>query len=62
MEEKLIKEIEDLKFNAWKRREWHDDPVGAEYLEEEAKQKEEELLKLRQAEEVKNDILSAEWQ
>ena len=61
MEEKLINEIEDLKFNAWKRREWHDDPVGAEDLEEQAKRKEEELLKLRQAEEVKNDILASEW-
>lgn len=61
MEEKLIKEIEDLKFNARRRREWHDDPAGAVELEERAKQKEQELLKLRQAEEVKNDILAAEW-
>lgn len=48
MEEKLINEIEDLKFNARRRREWHDDPAGAVELEERAKQKEQELQKLRQ--------------
>lgn len=62
MEEQLINEIEELKYNAWRRRELHDDPVGAEELEELAKQKEQELLKLSQAEEVKDDILAAEWQ
>lgn len=49
MEEKLINEIEELKFRAWERRELHDDPCGAENLKEQAKQKEEELRKLRQA-------------
>lgn len=62
MEEQLINEIEELKYNAWERRELHDDPVGAKELEELAEQKEQELLKLRQAEEVKDDILAAEWQ
>ena len=43
---KLREEIDELKFNARRRKEWHDDPVGAEELLERAREKEEELKQL----------------
>jgi hypothetical protein len=45
----LREEIEELKFQAFRRREWHDDPVGAEELEELAKKKAQELEALQSA-------------
>lgn len=42
----LREEIEELRFNARRRKEWHDDPVGAEELLERAREKEEELKQL----------------
>lgn len=58
---KLANDIEELRYNAYRRRELHDDPVGAIELEERAKKLEEELTKLLQAQEVKEDIERAEW-
>ena len=44
---KLREEIDDLKYNAWRRKELHDDPVSAVELLELAKEKEEELKQLQ---------------
>lgn len=46
-EQKLAEEIEELKFDAYRRRELHDDPVGAEELEELAERKAQELQALQ---------------
>ena len=45
-QERLLQEIGQLRFNAWKRRELHDDPVGAEELEERADMVSERLFDL----------------
>lgn len=45
----LEEEIEELKFQAFRRKELHDDPVGAEELLELARAKEAELHKLQRA-------------